>query len=62
VQGRLTAVKRRGVALEPQEAQRDLETEGDRPIALVPTRIGGHPFALLCDPPAKGAVCFSLSD
>ncbi len=49
--GRLTAVKRRGAALEPQEAQRDLETEGDRPIVLVLTRIGGRPFALLCDPP-----------
>jgi hypothetical protein len=57
--GRLTAVKRRGVALEPLQVQRDLQTEGDRPIVLVLTRIGGHPFALLCDPPAKGAFSFS---
>jgi hypothetical protein len=56
---KLTAVKRRGVALEPLQVQRDLQTEGDRPIALILTRIGGHPFALLCDPPTGGAVSFS---
>jgi hypothetical protein len=44
-------VKKRGIAVEPEELRRRLRLDGRGPMrTLVLTRIGADPFAILCDP------------
>ena len=44
-------VKKRGIAVEPEELRHRLRLDGRGPMrTLVLTRIGADPFAILCDP------------
>jgi len=47
--GRVT-VKKRGVAMLPEQIRRDLKLRGDAEATVVLTRIAGRPYALLVDP------------
>lgn len=47
--GRVT-VKKRGVAMLPEQVRRDLKLRGDAEATVVLTRIAGRPYALLVDP------------
>jgi SAM-dependent methyltransferase len=47
--GRVT-VKKRGVAMLPEQVRRDLKLRGDAEATVVLTRIAGRPYTLLVDP------------
>jgi hypothetical protein len=44
-------IRKRGVAVEPDELRRDLRLSGTRAATLVLTRLGTRPVAYLCQPP-----------
>jgi hypothetical protein len=48
---RVTAIKRRGVPLDPIELGKRITGGGDTPVVVVLTRVGGAPTAILCEPP-----------
>ena len=47
--GKVDAVKRRGVPMEPEEITRKLKLTGQRPLTLVLTRAAGKITAILCE-------------
>lgn len=57
-QGKLIAVKRRGVAVEPERVMRQVRPCGENPFVLVLSRCLGNNIALLCKPPlSQNILC-----